>query len=435
MIKPIENILNKQIDRILNLIKDSGEKQVYISQLTGSFKSLLLSKLIEKEKQILILLPEIKLVEEVFVELSILGLSDKLISIIEFRPESLQEKLTDIINRKSFILISSYKLLNYEFPEKGKLEQQTTKINSDAGIKYDELIEYLNLLNYQKDKFVEAPGEYSQRGSIIDFWSYSERNPVRLEFDGDFLESIRYFDPESQRSIETIGETTLAGSLANGKTNTYQGAIDIFAYLDDPLFFVSSFEIENLYDEKIDVFNPVEEESPKNEPEEIETVENLPVSDFPEETENVMIQEEPERKAEENKIDPEKLYSKENTKWIIEEELSVSNSRIELGLAEAPTINGNYGILFNTLKQYSSEGFFIIITAENELQSARLKDLLGEFKDELAELLENGKVKIETLAIKKGFIHKKEKLLILTDYEIFNKPNRTKNTTSRKYKN
>ena len=249
MIKPIENILNKQIDRILNLIKDSGENQFYISQLTGSFKSLLLSKLIEHEKQILVLLPEIKLVEEFFVEMSILGLSDKLISITEFKPESLQEKLTDIINRESFILISSYRLLNYEFPEKEKLEQQTTKINSDTGIKYDELIEYLNLLNYQKDKFVEAPGEYSQRGSIIDFWSFSEPNPVRLEFNGDFIESIRYFEPDSQRSVQMVETVTLAGSAGdhfNGGNLT-----TIFEYLTNPLVVASSFELENLKNEKV----------------------------------------------------------------------------------------------------------------------------------------------------------------------------------------
>ena len=249
MIKPIESILNKQINRIENLIQDSKNNQLYISHLTGCFKSLLLSKLIEKEKQILVLLPEIKLVEEFVVELSILGLSDKLISITEFKPESLQEKLTDIINRKSLILISSYKLLNYEFPEREKLEQQTTKINTDTGIKYDELIEYLNLLNYQKDKFVEAPGEYSQRGSIIDFWSFSEPNPVRFEFDGDFIESIRYFEPESQRSIQLVETVTLAASA--GENFNGGNLTTIFEYLDNPLVFASSFELEKLKNENV----------------------------------------------------------------------------------------------------------------------------------------------------------------------------------------
>jgi len=411
MIKPIENILNKQIDRILNLIKDSGGNQFYISQLTGSFKSLLLSKLIEKEKQILILLPEIKLVEEVFVELSILGLSDKLISIIEFRPESLQEKLTDIINRKSFILISSYKLLNYEFPEKGKLEQQTTKINSDAGIKYDELIEYLNLLNYQKDKFVEAPGEYSQRGSIIDFWSFSEPNPVRLEFNGDFIESIRYFEPDSQRSVQIVETITLAGSAGdhfNGGNLT-----TIFEYLSNPLILASSFELEKLKNEKIKMVREEKEDlilTPADEPD---------GDEFPE----VVIENRNENEVEE-KINPDTFFSIPGTTWLIEK--IIGTDKTELGFSEPPAINGNFEILFNTLKEYSDNNFSIIITSENEFQTTRLHDLLVDFKEEISELIATGKVKLFTLPIKSGFLHREEKILVLTDYQIFNKPYRTK---------
>ena len=89
---------------------------------------------------------------------------------------------------------------------------------------------------------MEAPGDYSQRGAIIDFWSYSEKNPARLEFDGDFLESIRYFDPESQRSIEQVKEITLAASLSSSDGG---GFTDIFSYLDNPLILASSFELRN----------------------------------------------------------------------------------------------------------------------------------------------------------------------------------------------
>ena len=78
------------------------------------------------------------------------------------------------------MLISTYELLALKFPSKDKVEKTTTIIQTGGKIKYDELIEYLNLLNYQKDKFVEAPGEFSIRGSIVDFWSYSEHNPVTV---------------------------------------------------------------------------------------------------------------------------------------------------------------------------------------------------------------------------------------------------------------
>jgi transcription-repair coupling factor (superfamily II helicase) len=416
----------------LKEINDSlkNNNRIFISPLFGSSKVFVAKKLIEKQKQLIILLPDVQSVSEFCVELNVLELEKHLISITEFKPEILQEKITAISKKNKLVIVSTYGLLNHRFPSKENIDQNTTKIEMGGNLTYDDLIEYFNLLNYQKDKFVEAPGDFSVRGSIIDFWSYSEKNPVRLELDGDFLESIRYFDPESQRSIETISETTLAGAISNGNKSTYANSTDIFSFLDNPLFVVSSFEMQNLHDKEINVFNP-EEATEKND---TENRPELPVDDFPNEAEDVVVREKSENEKEENKIDPEKLFAKENTKWIIEEDLAGSNNRIEIGLSEAPTINGNYEVLFNTLKQYSSKDFSITITAENELQSARLIDLLTEFKDELAELLEGGKVKIETLAIKKGFLHKNEKILILTDYQIFNKPYRTKTPASRKYK-
>ena len=91
-------------------------------------------------------------------------------------------------------------------------------------------------------------------------------------------------------------------------------------------------------------------------------------------------------------------------------------------------------MLFNILQGFSADRYEIIITSENELQSERLKELLSQFRNDLAELIETRKVRLETLAIKKGFISKNEKFLLLTDYEIFNKPYRTKIIKSHKYK-
>ena len=55
-------------------------------------------------------------------------------------------------------------------------------------------------------------------------------------------------------------------------------------------------------------------------------------------------------------------------------------------------------------------------------------------RKELENLIESDKLIVETLAIKKGFINKAEKILLLTDYQIFNKPYRTKVSTNKKYK-
>src|SRR3989304_6053132 len=171
---------NYFVSEIFNSLKDSS--RLFISPLFGSSKVFIAKKLIESEKQLVYLFPDIQTASEFIVELNVLELEKYLIGITEFTPEILQEKLTDISKKNKFILVSTYKLLNHQFPSREKIDQNTTKIEMGGNLSYNDLIEYFNLLNYQKDKFVEAPGDFSVRGSIIDFWSYSERNPVRLEF-------------------------------------------------------------------------------------------------------------------------------------------------------------------------------------------------------------------------------------------------------------
>ena len=51
---------------------------------------------------------------------------------------------------------------------------------------------------------VDAPGQYSRRGGILDFFSPAHENPVRIEFWGDDIDSMGVFDPASQRRIENV---------------------------------------------------------------------------------------------------------------------------------------------------------------------------------------------------------------------------------------
>jgi transcription-repair coupling factor (superfamily II helicase) len=409
----------KFIQNIENAYHNSNQKINYISPLYGSSKSLLIKKLRVSVKQILCLYEDAKLVDEAGAELNLLGLSDQLIIISDLSSSSIQEKITGLLKKDSFVMISTYEILKYKFPHREKLNNSTTTVSIGGDFAYDDLIEYLNLLNYSKDKFVEAPGDYSVRGSIIDFWSYSEKNPVRLEFDGDFIESIRNFDPESQRSIEQIESCTLAGSIEPGESQHSS----IFEYLTNPVVFASSFELKNLF---ADSSKHIAEQKILSQETSLEIQELNP---------NEIINKEQEAEYEKSK-QPDIFFdiNSVDAHWVIEEELSSSSERIELGLSPAPSINSNYELLKNILTEYTSKNFYVIITAENDLQSNRLKELLSEINDKLAQLIECGKIKIYTMAIKEGFVHKDEKLLLLTDYQIFNKPYRTKSTTTRKHK-
>jgi transcription-repair coupling factor (superfamily II helicase) len=73
----------------------------------------------------------------------------------------------------------------------------------------DALIGHLNTVGYEATDVVEMPGQYAIRGGILDVYSPEADRPVRVEFFGDEIESIRKFDPGTQRSSNPVDEALL----------------------------------------------------------------------------------------------------------------------------------------------------------------------------------------------------------------------------------
>ncbi len=73
----------------------------------------------------------------------------------------------------------------------------------------DSLLPHLNTVGYHSTDVVEMPGEYALRGGILDVYSPEDERPVRIEFFGDEVESIRKFDPATQRSSNPVDEALL----------------------------------------------------------------------------------------------------------------------------------------------------------------------------------------------------------------------------------
>src|SRR5882672_9693985 len=85
------------------------------------------------------------------------------------------------------------------------------------------------------DTVVEV-GQWSLRGGIVDIFSATHDRPVRAEFFGDEIESVRLFDPTTQRSVETLGELTvlpLAGADADHALPVWLPG-EMLVVLDDP---------------------------------------------------------------------------------------------------------------------------------------------------------------------------------------------------------
>jgi transcription-repair coupling factor (superfamily II helicase) len=84
-----------------------------------------------------------------------------------------------------------------------------TTITPKTQIDPEHLAAVLNAAGYESASLVTRVGEFSRRGGIIDFFSPLHENPVRVEFFGDAIESLRAFDPETQRSIGEFEESVV----------------------------------------------------------------------------------------------------------------------------------------------------------------------------------------------------------------------------------
>ena len=89
----------------------------------------------------------------------------------------------------------------------------------------DNLLGHLNTVGYATADVVEMPGQYALRGGILDVYSPEAERPVRIEFFGDEVDSIRRFDPESQRSSNPIDEALLLPLTETPVSDQLLGAI------------------------------------------------------------------------------------------------------------------------------------------------------------------------------------------------------------------
>lgn len=88
-------------------------------------------------------------------------------------------------------------------------KEHVIHIDKKTSIVESELAARLVELGYEKNYQVEAPGQFSIRGGIIDIFDLTEENPYRIELWGEDVESIRSFDILSQRSIEKLESMTI----------------------------------------------------------------------------------------------------------------------------------------------------------------------------------------------------------------------------------
>lgn len=112
--------------------------------------------------------------------------------------------IDNIMKGQAKIIVTTIDALTQKMMPINSYDNLGVHIDLNSKIDLEMLVQKLSKLGYQRSNIVDGKGQYTSRGGIVDIFPISSENPVRIEFFGDQIDSIRIFDLKSQRSIENI---------------------------------------------------------------------------------------------------------------------------------------------------------------------------------------------------------------------------------------
>lgn len=245
---------------------NNSSENINIKFLSGSSKSITLGVLKSKLNiPLLIITRDAKSAEEFYHDLRIM-LEDEYVSLLSPpKKKSLQldlidenlgwmiEGLSKSLNTGSTVTVITPDVLDISIPKPSELEKHNLKIRRGDTMNFLDFTRRLGLNGFERADYVSQPGEMSVRGGILDVFPTGWENPLRFEFWGDDIDSIREFEPISQRSIREHNEVEFIDNLFHSSVNDNNAVI--YDFLRDNTLIVfdepESFEIDNLHSERL----------------------------------------------------------------------------------------------------------------------------------------------------------------------------------------
>ena len=293
-----------------------------------------------------------------------------------------------------------------------KIKEQLIHYESDSTVDTEQLKNQLVALGYERVGQVEMPGQFSVRGGIVDIYCLTEENPWRIELWGDEIDSIRSFDPESQRSLENLEELTIYPAVEHIGDKDMVSFLDYFPeertiiFLDEP----------NRLNEK---GGAVEEEYRQSRMHREEKgSRNLP--------ENWLCSFEQLQK-ELNKRNCISVCALEPKKagWKVRE-------KFYLEVKSISAYNNSFELLVKDLHQYKKQGYRIALLSGSRTRAERLaKDLQEEglaafYGQDYDREICPGEIMVVYGHAKKGFEYPLIKFAVMTESDIFGQEQKKK---------
>ncbi|MBN1856300.1 MAG: transcription-repair coupling factor [Dehalococcoidia bacterium] len=121
-------------------------------------------------------------------------------------------------------------------PDINTLMSSTIRVRNGTSLPPAQLMEQLQTMGYEHVEQVTRGGEMSKRGGIVDVFSPAHAQPVRLEFFGNAIDTLRYFDPLTQRTLSRIDEASITPVNATAGPSTILNYLpeDTIMVVEDP---------------------------------------------------------------------------------------------------------------------------------------------------------------------------------------------------------
>ncbi|MBS6245469.1 transcription-repair coupling factor [Streptococcus sp.] len=213
-----------QNQQILDWKKNLNQKtRQLLMGLSGSTKALAIASALDEHQKILVMTSGYSEAEKLSSDLiSLLG-EEKVYNFLaddapmaEFIFSS-QEKIYARIGALNFllddnesgILVTNLSASRLFLPNPNELKSSIIELKVGQEYNLDSLVNFLIKIGYRKESQVFNQGEFSLRGDILDIFDKDSTSPYRLEFFGDEIDGIRIFDSESQTSIENLNQVLI----------------------------------------------------------------------------------------------------------------------------------------------------------------------------------------------------------------------------------
>ena len=277
-----------------------------------------------------------------------------------------------------------------------ELSSHTRHISRGEEADMNELARWLRDNGFKEVDYVYEPGQYSIRGSIFDIFAYSSELPLRLDFFGDEIDSIRAFNVETQLSDHKLDSVDITVAVDSRKN------------LQSILDFIPAESLLALRNETFTV-------------ERIRSIAETGVSAF------TLLTEEGDAAATDTVVDADVFARKLETFTRVgfsaaraadNDDAPVKKKRgsavIDFDCSPQGIYHKNFDIIADSFTRFRSEGYRLLILSDNAKQFDRLREIFADRGDDISFEAVEG-------TLHEGFVDHESKICVFTDHQIFDR--------------